>query len=265
MKYLRFNLLENALDSLSLGVRFALKDEPTSSDLKLSILLLTQAVELVLKEKLKREHWSLVYKNIEKAGNPKAITVTIDEAIKRLEQVGNVKLEPSDKKVILNLSDIRNGIQHYEIEITFEEVVGKAHSAIAMISRFLKDELNSDIREILNKEDIQGLLDISETLEQLQEMARQNIEKIRMENEPIRLKDNIRYQFEVIICPECWQDYYVFSPDSHISQCQLCTYEGGVITCIRCGRSEPSGTLDFHTEGPDYALCNNCWADIGKE
>ena len=264
-KIFRLNLLENAMDSLQQAIGFALKDEPNQSELKLSILLMAQSVELLLKERLKREHWSLIFRNIEQAGNLDANTVTIDEAIKRLEQVAKVRLESNEQDKINQLSNIRNAIQHYEIEITYEEVIGKAHAAIGVITRLLKDEFEIDVREYLDQKDVQELIQIEEVLEHLQELARTNIEKIRKEHDPARFKDQMYWQFEVIYCPQCWQEFYIFSPDEDISQCQLCNYEGGFIECVRCGHKAPSGTWDFHSEGPDFALCENCWGDIQNE
>lgn len=264
-KGFKFNLLENAIDSLQQGIGFALKDSPTQGELKLSVLLVAQSVELLLKERLKREHWSLIFTKVEQAGNLNANTVTIDEAIKRLEQIAHVKLDEEERDTISLLSDIRNRIQHYEIEITFEEVLGKDHAAIAFITRFLKDEFQRDIRDYFEQDDVQKLISIDEALKHLQELAKQNIEKIRKENEPARAKDQMDWQFDVIDCPECWQEYYVFSPSSDISQCQLCKYEGGFIECARCGFQAPSGSLDFHSEDPDFAICNSCWEDIQND
>jgi len=262
MKSLKFSLLDNAMDSLRQGVGFALKEEPTKRDLKLSILLLAQAVELLLKERLKREHWSLVFKDIEQAGNSDANTVTITDAIKRLEQIAHVTFEPGEQDTISKFSVIRNRIQHYEIDITIEEVIGKAHSAIALITRFLKDEFDGDIRDYLDEDDVQRLLDVDEALEHVKEIARQNIKKIKKENEPIKASDRMIWKFDVLDCPQCWQEFYIFSPDAHISQCQLCKYDGGFIVCARCGYQAPSGSWDFHSEGADFAMCNNCWGDI---
>jgi predicted RNA-binding Zn-ribbon protein involved in translation (DUF1610 family) len=229
------------------------------------VLLIAQSVELLLKERLKREHWSLVCSKIEQAGNPNAHTVTIEEAIKRLEQIAHVKLDDEERDTIFLFSDIRNRIQHYEIEIAFEEVLGKAHEAIAFITRFLKDEFQSDIREYLEQGDIQKLLDIEEALGHLIALAQKNIEKLKKENEPTKYEDQMYWQFEVITCPECWQDYYVFSPDSDISQCQLCKHEGGFVKCERCGFQAPSGSMEFHSEDEDFAVCNSCWEDIEDE
>jgi hypothetical protein len=263
-KGLKFNILENAIDSFQQGIIFAFKDRPTQSDLKLSVLLIAQSVELLLKERLKREHWSLIFSKVDQAGNLNAHTVTIDEAIKRLDQIAHVKLDDDERDTISLFADIRNRIQHYEIEITFEEVLGKAHAAIAFITRFLKDEFEDDIREYLDKEEVQKLLEIEDAIGHLQQLAQENIERMRLENEPRRPKDQMNWQFDVIGCPHCWQDYYVFSPDSDISQCQLCKYEGGFVECLRCGHQTPSGADDMN-EGPDVAICDSCWEEIASE
>jgi len=261
-KAFKFNLLENALDSLRQGIAFALKDNPTQSELKLSVLLIAQSVELLLKERLKREHWSLVFSKIDQAGNPNAHTVTIEDAIKRLDQIAHVKMDEEERDTVSLLSEIRNRIQHYEIEVTFEEVLSKSHAAIAFTTRFLKDEFESDIRDYLNNDDIQRLSRIENAIVHLRAIAEENIEKIRSENEPTSSSERAYWQFEVITCPECWEDYYVFSPDSHISQCQLCKHEGGFVECDRCGFQAPSGSMEFHSEDEDFAVCNSCWEDM---
>ncbi len=260
-KDLKFNLLENAIDSLQQGIRFALEeDSPTQGDLKLSVLLVAQSVELLLKERLRKEHWSLIFTKIDEAGKLDANTVTIPDSIKRLEQIVHVKLDDEEKRTILLLSNTRNRIQHYEIEISFEEVLGKIHAAIAFVTRFLKDELQKDISDHLQRSYIRELMDIDKTLKPLQDLAQQSIEKLRKEHEPADAKDRINWQFRVMDCPECWQEYYVFSLSEDISQCQLCKYKGGFIQCIRCNKSGFSGDSIFRfSSEPDYAICNNCW------
>ena len=87
---LKFSLLKNALDSLTLGLEFALSDRQDKSKLKLAVLLVAQSVELLLKERLRREHWSLIYRNVDRAGSYDAITVSINEAKKRLTSITNI-------------------------------------------------------------------------------------------------------------------------------------------------------------------------------
>jgi len=77
MPALEFDLLANALDSLAQGIEFVLNHQDNPSKLKVAILLVAQAVELVLKERLRREHWSLIFRKVEQAGNDNAHTFDI--------------------------------------------------------------------------------------------------------------------------------------------------------------------------------------------
>jgi len=262
MRQFKFVLLENAIDSLQQGIGFALMENPTRSDLKLSILLIAQAVELLLKERLRREHWSLIFTDVERAGNPNARTVTIDESLKRLEHIAKVRFEKKEEETIRNISNIRNQIQHYEIEVTFEDVIGKAHAVIPLITRFLKDEFDSDIRNHLKERDAEKLLYIDEVLEHLQELARQKIEKIRKTNMPSNTSEQINWQFDVLNCAQCWQNYYVFSPDSNVSQCQLCNYEAGFAKCSQCGVQAPRVYWGLHSDDEGNPICDNCALDL---
>jgi hypothetical protein len=233
--------------------------------LKLSILLIAQAIELLLKERLRREHWSLIFKDVEKARTPNATTVTIDESLKRLKHIPKVRFEGKEEDTIRNISNIRNQIQHYEIEVTFEDVIGKAHAVIPLITRFLKDEFDSDIRDYLKEQDAKKLLYIDEVLEHLQELARQKIEKIRKINMPSNTFDQTNWQFDVLNCFQCWQNYYVFSPEANISQCQLCNYEAGFSKCSQCGAQAPRAYWNLHSDDEGNPICNKCAVDFEND
>lgn len=265
MSSLKFHLLDNALDSLTQGVQFALEDHPTSSRLKLSVLLTAQAVELVLKERLRQEHWSLVFRNLDQSGQDEAATVSTNEAIRRLERIARVQLHEKDKKMIRRLVKTRNRIQHYEIDLSFERALSQIHAAIAFLTQFLHSELQADIREHLDEQNIRNLLAVEEIATELRRIAQNNIAELEEENRPIRLSDAAAWHFEVIDCPACWEEFYVFSPDSNLSECQLCKYEGGFVECVRCGLMHPSGSWDFHFEGEEFAICESCWAYIDAE
>ena len=57
---LEYTLLENGLDFISSALKH-LKNQPTKRELKYAVLHLSAGIELILKERLKREHWSLVF------------------------------------------------------------------------------------------------------------------------------------------------------------------------------------------------------------
>lgn len=62
---MKITLIENALDFILSALEHAQVDEARS--LKYAVLHLSDGVDLVLKEKLRREHWSLLFADINKA------------------------------------------------------------------------------------------------------------------------------------------------------------------------------------------------------
>lgn len=64
---IRFNLVENAKDSLAHAVEHLTgPEEPTPGDLKRAILDVAQVVELILEERVHRTHRAFIWENIDK-------------------------------------------------------------------------------------------------------------------------------------------------------------------------------------------------------
>ena len=265
MSHLKFDLLENALDSLTQGIDFALDHQDNPRKLKVAILLVSQAVELILKERLQREHWSLILQKVEQARTPNANTVTINEAVNRLRQIANVTLEAQEVKTITKLQQIRNDIQHYKVDLSFEQALAPINAAIAFLIRFLHAELDTDIHELLEESSYQRLLEVEETLEQLRGVAQDRISRLEIEHRPLRPKEQYDWHFEIVQCPKCWEEFYVFSTILHLARCQLCGYEGRLLECSRCGQAFPSGSFELHYEADDYTLCKSCGSHIEQE
>jgi hypothetical protein len=84
MEELHFELLENGLDFISSGLAYVARGE-TKSDLKYGVLHLASGIELVLKERLRQEDWTLVFKQPEKADennyNPEISVASINENV----------------------------------------------------------------------------------------------------------------------------------------------------------------------------------------
>ncbi|MCK5581837.1 MAG: hypothetical protein KAJ18_11260 [Candidatus Omnitrophica bacterium] len=63
---IEFQILENGLDFILSALNY-ISGPKEKSDLKYGVLRLSSGCELVLKERLRQEHWSLVFENIKKA------------------------------------------------------------------------------------------------------------------------------------------------------------------------------------------------------
>jgi len=150
-----FDLLSNAIDSLHHAIdHFApLGDEPVASDYKRAILDVSHVVELLLKERLSREHPALIWRNVEKYPSLDAQTVTVDEAIARLDAICRVKISAEDRGAIDVSKRLRNSIQHFRFSITAKEAKISIGKMLAFILDFSERELAHSIRKDLQRDE----------------------------------------------------------------------------------------------------------------
>src|SRR5262249_42097154 len=113
---IQFDLLSNARDSLKRAVDLLAWDDFNSDDAKLkhAITNAAHAIELLLKERLRREHPAFIWQNVDKYGSLQALTVTAETAIGRLATICKVTFSDADKANLLALRNTRNAIEHYE-------------------------------------------------------------------------------------------------------------------------------------------------------
>jgi hypothetical protein len=160
-----FDLLSNAVDSLHHAIDHLapLGDEPTGADYKRAILDVAHSVELLLKERLQREHPALIWKNVERYASLDAPTVTIDEAITRLDSICGLKISPEDRAAINASKRLRNSIQHFRISVTEKEAKIAIGKMLAFILDFSERHLGHSIRSNLRADDrLRDLLEIHE-------------------------------------------------------------------------------------------------------
>ena len=106
------SLVINAIDFLKVSVA-ELKERP-----KYSVINFCSSIELFLKARLLKEHWSLIVSKPEnadifsfQAGDFKS--VTIKEAIKRLNNIANQRLTPKEKECFDQIRQQRNKLVHF--------------------------------------------------------------------------------------------------------------------------------------------------------
>jgi len=98
---------------------------------KFAILSLIQAIELSLKELLRRQHPYLIYKNVD---NPDK-TVGIDQAIHRLRLIAGISLSADESSALRTAVGVRNEIVHHHID----EAVAELKLVFARLLGFLND------------------------------------------------------------------------------------------------------------------------------
>jgi hypothetical protein len=166
---IEFDLVANAIDSLFHAIDHLVPpgDKAAAKDYKRAILDVSHVVELLLKERLQREHPALIWRNVEKYPSLDAQTVSVDEAIARLDSICGLKISENDRAAIAAAKRLRNSIQHFRFSITEKEakiVIGKM---LAFILDFSEAELDYSIRRNLQRDDrLRELLEFSEFYEE---------------------------------------------------------------------------------------------------
>jgi hypothetical protein len=140
-------ILRSAFEVLEHGLWHFLRST-TTTDMKLALLHVDQAVELLLKERV-RSAGKSIYKN------PKE-TITIWGAYEILEKELNCKIpEKADLEL---LHEERNSIQHKSSNPSPEDASFHIEKAMRFISRFVKDELRLNLTDHISSEYIDQIL-----------------------------------------------------------------------------------------------------------
>lgn len=218
MTKIRLNLLDNGLDYIYEAVRpiFFVHDESRHS-WKYSVLHLYSGIELLLKEKLRQEHWSLIFQDISSA-NPKKleigdfISVYHDELIKRLRRITKVNI---NDEPIKRLRDLRNRFEHFEVKITLDECQEIVAAALDEIIKFWENNLNI-ISTVEQQEKFAMIKSIAISFE--------TYRKQRLEKFNIAIEEIVKNKSGLIIpCPTCCSlSFAVFKDDEKECKCFVC-------------------------------------------
>jgi hypothetical protein len=177
-RYITFNLLNNAKDSLRHAVQLLAFNDAANleSQLKHAIVSTAHCVELLLKERLRRIDPAQVLKDPQKYPDLSAYTVTVDVAIERLKTLGNIDISGVDRNAIKNLSTARNAIIHYEWSIASKAAKTIVGEGLSFVFSFSRAELGIDLAKEFQTDDTWRCL--IEELNQFTESYREKLAAI---------------------------------------------------------------------------------------
>jgi hypothetical protein len=250
---LKMTLLENSISFFMESVTKAVQAETDDDKWKFAILLLVQAIETSLKERLRRTHDIFVFSNIDKPRH----TVDLGLAIERLEKISKINLKQVDLKCIKTASELRNQIVHFEFDLSVEQIKSNFVSLVGFYTSFCRDHLDSDIVSSLPSQLHSELLSLDSYIEELEHRAE---EKITEEGVP---------SHEVWECPACKKDTFIIFDAK--DTCYLCGNTEPVVECEQCQSLEFEDDLvqvDFgNMKGwENYkALCKDCFYKLENE
>jgi len=207
-----FTLMENGLDFLLRSVDY-LTNEPNTRSLKYAVLHLHSGIELILKERLRREHWSLVFEKPDDANMIKYeagdfVSVQWRTCLSRLLGICNVEIPEVQAKLLEDLKKKRNRLEHFGIVDTVLAVKGSTIPVLVFALDFINDEIGTDT---LPESEMALLQQIRRALGNFQDFVSERTRSIAPQLEP--------YGESIVTCPRCLQSAMVIDDGAH---CYFC-------------------------------------------
>ena len=217
---LKLTLLENSHSFLCEALTKAVAAEKEPTQWKFAIFNLTQAIELSLKERLRREHPLLIFQDVDKREQ----TVSLRNAVPRLRDGCQLPLSQDDVDTINSAAKWRNQIVHSEFSLNTAEVKPAFAKLTGFIAdfhgRFLDDKLKEAIPEKL-------WLEVVNIREYGEDIFRRASERL--------ISEKI-HPTTVWPCPMCGWKAFVSQHEKN--KCYVCGHKDIIVTCDGCGRLE---------------------------
>jgi len=182
--------------------------------IKYSVLHLFAGIELVLKERLRREHWSLIFEKTDKANKLSLdkgdfVSVNFNGIKERLINIINITFDFED---INKLRIERNKIQHYKFTLNKMEnsqlIIKAVFSIISFITNFLEpSKFNKKEKELYIK-----ILSLITSLYSRDPLIL---------NEVSEIYEKQYNQKNKITCIYCFNNYLIIDSKNHCLFCGL--------------------------------------------
>ncbi|MFE1028266.1 hypothetical protein ACFW5I_27485 [Streptomyces sp. NPDC058818] len=255
--------------------------EPSERDLKYAVLHLQAAAEVLLKARLREEHWSLVISKAEKTNLKKFEkgefeSTTNTETVRRLVEVVGLDISVDDKKTLLDLATTRNQLQHWGITEEANAVLTRAADVLDFLIRFLDQHLLPH----LDADDEEAVAD---DLEEIRTGLVRIESYVASRMERLKESDLKGHEGRTVHCPDCQQLALIV--DGVTNSCRFCPrdwtdplelasaydnafgyspapgdpYEETLVDCPDC--ETPTLVLEAETvasDGSRIPLCFNC-------
>jgi hypothetical protein len=203
---------------------------------KFAVLNVVQAIELSLKELLRREHWSLIFRKVDDHSR----TVTIDEALRRLHFISSFQLSQEESKALKFAQDIRNDIVHHKFELEPNEVKLAFAQLFGFLVDFHRGRLDYSIERCLSKSTWKEAVAIREYRAVLLTRALERIEN-----------DTEFDSEDILTCPACNYATYVRT-EYEEAKCYVCEHTEYICICNGCKKPFLEEQTDHEACGRNY-------------
>lgn len=253
---IEMNLLDNSVDYARKALRDAVDASTDPRSWKYAINNLGQAVELAVKERLRREHRILVFQNIDK---PK-MSVSFKTAISRLANACEVTLHPSEAGLLTKVVHSRNQFMHQECSIDEANAKVIFAKSMGILRDFYIKQLEVDF---VRKIDPGLWLTFVDASGYREELLARVAERVQREGIPNN---------DLYACEHCTEVtlYYneILHCESECGTCLMCGHPACMYHCEKCEQWYPNWMLtSVHTMGqvngaPAILVCERCLDDM---
>lgn len=285
-------LLDNAIDFLLSAAEAVRRDEGARS-LKEAVLHLANGIELMMKARLAREHWSLIFADVDKADYDQIAagefhSVDYGKTLDRLNKIVGVTVGSQSKGHLSSLRKQRNRLTHFTATLDPAQTKSLVAKGMTFCVAFCEEQ------GIATPEAETTLGEIHKNLAELQEFVDARMEAILK-----AWSDSVIWE-----CPECWQQALVIdggdvdckfcrrladpiklaqdNTEGHVADCPECGEEqtlafvlynndAGTWMCFSCGTDSEHydhcmrcDLMDYFPDDDDVKICTSCWEYISK-
>ncbi|WP_438298145.1 hypothetical protein [Sporosarcina sp. FA15] len=189
------SMTDNGLDF----IKRSLKEMEDADELsiKYAVLHLSAGLELILKSRLQKEHWSFLFEDINKADYQSYVSgdfksISFGNLLIRLISICQIEISDRTKKRLQNLKVYRNKMEHYNLDIHKVALEATTFEVLSFLIPFIhREELVSRDNELLNY--------INDKLLQMDSYINQRYKEISSKLK--ELPDNVK----LLDCPYCMQ------------------------------------------------------------
>ncbi|CAM5576459.1 putative protein OS=Streptomyces aurantiogriseus OX=66870 GN=GCM10010251_58750 PE=4 SV=1 [Streptomyces aurantiogriseus] len=216
---LHFPPLRNGADYLVSVVDHLTKDEVGPRDLKYAVLHLQAAIEVLLKERLSREHWTLVFSDPGQASFRRFHegdfeSCTTKQAVQRLRSIVGCDITDDERSALIALAADRNALQHYGLTQNAHAVEARAGRVLDFLYRFIHTEL---INPTIGTPDERLSYELNYVITGVRSIDAFVKQRMR------RLRGDLKgHEPRTIDCPSCGQNALVLAASQPRHRCFFC-------------------------------------------
>jgi|GEM_PF-3112687 len=215
---LRFEPLENGLDYLVSAANL-LAGQANARDLKYAILHLAAGIEVLLKARLQREHWTLILANVDSATPAKYESgefqsISSETALRRLRDIAGIQIGDADFARVRAILEKRNRLQHHGLIDSTEAVSSVAAQALDFLLTFVDRDLvhgaTAESWQVMNA----SLDEVRAKLSNIKAFVRVRLDSI---------SEHLDVASVLLQCPACRQDAFALGEEPY---CLFCLRRG---------------------------------------